>query len=730
MHVFPARVPDSEVVPRSEVVEVRVARKVAPLFGVGDGVPPFQHSWVCDYTALSLAEIGRGAPSPDRAARSEMEVLASDRVGAGDAAGWAWSGRSVWSAQQGALPGALTNATLNRYGPDTKAAAVLAGANRLLRDATAAVAQVGQHLADTGCDAEVRLAAWAGLVLEVYRAQPALVVAAVQARQVQRSLSARWGAQVDRAGVIGVDAPSEVHPATDSTVQPATDSTGGAPGREAATARWQPTSFDLVDATLPTLGLADHPTAGPGLVTVDALDDIASAWCQRLLGIGRPGRGVVWLTENADGSRQAQAMVRVGAVVAPFVAASLGGTAAGDRTSAPRLPVLPTADTLAGAPLLRRRAHLLLTHVTANYLRYRDELLVDWPQLRTQTRELVASAVDRCATVLAADDPVSLQLTAYAAYLEVWDPPRAHPTDAPAAPGRTATTGRGAATARLVAAQQRVVAAWRSGWLDPGAASYLLEIGIVALRDAATDRPHGTAPAQAIPAQAAPTETSEADAEAGLTATTVRRWWTAILTARGMGPGTDLAAQVDSLGDAQLFHLQHYAAWLADGGGRADLRRALKIQDRVAAVRAEVARREPAGYAAKSAAARAGHELAAEIANALAEVTPDREHEARAHAVADAVRHARAVLADPSTRELLRPTAPQPTIRRTAKIVAWALWSAATGGVTVHAEEVAAALTLLDAAIAAGQPNVTHADMLCDWRARLAGLATRSAPQS
>ncbi|ABP53485.1 hypothetical protein [Salinispora tropica] len=715
MHVFPARIPEAEVVHRSEVVEVRVARKVAPLFGVGDGVPPFRHSWVCDYTALSLAEIGRGAPSPDRTARSEMEALASDRLGAGDEAGWAWSDRSVWSAQQSTLPGTLTNATLNRYGPDTKAAAVLAGANRLLRDATAAVANVGQHLADTGCDAEVRLAAWAGLVLEVYRAQPALVVAAVQARQVQRSLSARWGTQVDRAGVVGIDAPSEVHPATDST--------GSEPGREAATTRWQPISLDLVDATLPALGLADHPAAGPGLITVDALDDIASAWCRRLLGIGQPGRGVVWLTENTDGSRRVQAMVRVGAVVAPFVAASLGGTSSGDRTSAPRLPVLPTADTLAAAPLLRRRAHLLLAHVTANYVRYRDELLVDWPQLRAQTRELVAAAVGRCATVLAADDPVSLQLTAYAAYLEVWDPPRAHSADTPDMPGRAAATGRDAA-ARLVASQQRVVEAWRHGWLDPGAASYLLEMGIVALRDIATDRPHGD------PAPAAPTERSadvDVDADTGMTAATMRRWWTAILTARGMGPGTDLTAQVDALGDAQLFHLHHYAAWLADGGRRADLRRALMIQERVAAVRAEVARREPAGYAAKSAAARAAHELAAEIATDLAAVTPDREHEARARAVA--VRHARAVLADPSTRELLRPTAPPPAIRRTAKVVARALCAAATSEVAVPAEEVVAALTLLDAAITAGHPSVTHADMLCDWRVRLAGLATCSAPE-
>lgn len=116
------------------------------------------------------------------------------------------------SPPQSTLPGALTNATLNRYGPDTKAAAVLAATNRLLADATAAVAAVCRHLAAVDCDAEVQLAIWAGLIVEVYRAQPALVVAAIQARQVQRSLSARWGTQVDRGRVTGVDAPSEIHP--------------------------------------------------------------------------------------------------------------------------------------------------------------------------------------------------------------------------------------------------------------------------------------------------------------------------------------------------------------------------------------------------------------------------------------------------------------------------------------------------------------------------------------
>lgn len=735
MHVFPAGIPAAEV-RRSEVVEVRVARKVAPLFGLGDDLPPFHRSWVCDYTALSLAEIGRGAPSPDRAERSRLEAAPPRRTG-DDESGWAWSGRSVWSPQQSTLPGSLTNATLNRYGPDTKAAVVLAGANRLLREATAAVAVVCRHLSGTGCDPEVRLAVWAGLVLEVYRAQPALVVAAVQARQVQRSLSARWGTQVDRAGVTGADdAPSEI--------QPLAGTADGDAGPDGSVARWRPTSFDLVDSTLPELGLADDPATGPGLVTVDALDDIASAWCQRLLGVGRPGRGVVWLAEDAGGSRRVHAMVRVGAVVAPFVAATLGGMSATDPGSPPVLPVLATGDALAAAPMLQRRAHLLVAHVTANYVRYRDELLLAWPDLRAQTRQLVAAAVQRCTEVLDADDPVPLQLRAYAAYLDVWDQRRGscHAVDADGA-ACDGDVGRVAAARRLVVLQEQVMEAWRSGRLDPGAAAYLLEIGVVALRDAAADSVHDAASAGGTgPAH---------QAGDGPAPAAVRTWWSAILEARGLDPKADLAALVGSLSDAQVFHLHHYAAWLAEGGRRADLRQALAIQERVAEVRAEVTRREPAGFAAKSAAARAGHELAAEIATDLALATPERERRARARALEDAVRHARAVLADAGTSGLLRPAGPQPATLRMARVVARALCVAVTHGVAVDAADHGAAMELLDAVIGADRagetPRSSSADepdgkrrggsgheldghreatwlaMLRDWRGQLAGAA-------
>lgn len=697
MHVFPARVPAAEV-RRADVVETRVARKVAPLFGLGDDLPPFHRSWVCDYTALSLAEIGRGAPHPDRTERSRLDAD-PPRPPDGAAADWAWAGRAVWSPPQGTPPGALTNATLNRYGPDTKAAAVLSAANRLLRDATAAVAAAGRHLAETGCDAEIRLAVWAGLVLEVYRAQPALVVAAIQARQVQRSLSARWGEQVDRVLVTGPDAPSEIHPPPVAAADDA-DPDGSA-------ARWRPTSFDLVDATLPRLGLADDPVTGPGLMTVDALDDVASAWCQRLLGVGRAGRGVVWLTEETGGSRRVHAMVRVGAVVAPFVAASLGSTPAGRREAPPVLPVLPTADSLAAAPLPQRRAHLLTAHVAANYVRYRDELLADWPALRALTRELVDAAVQRCANVLDPEDPVSRQLDAYAAYLGVWDPARFRdrPADAAGPPGGD-DAAEATAIRRLVASQHRVTEAWRAGRLDPGAASYLLEIGVVALRHA-TDGP-------------------SPPADGGPTPATVRSWWSAILKTRGLDPGNDLAELVGSLGDAQVFHLHHYAAWLGASGRRADLRRALAIQERVATVRAEVTRREPAGFAAKSAASRAGYELAAELATDLALATPQREHGARTRVLADAVRHVHAVLAGPDTDGLLPPTGPPPATRRTAQVVARTLCVAASHGVTVPAGDAAAAITLLDAV--PDTPDPAWSAAADEWRARLARIAAGSGP--
>jgi len=566
-------------------------------------------------------------------------------------------------------------------------------------------------LASSGCDPEVRLAVWAGLVLEVYRSQPALVVAAIQARQVQRSLSARWGAHVDHTGVSKAGAPSEI--------QTASAVVNDDSGPTSTTTRWRPTSFDLVDSTLPLLGLADDTPAGPAPVTTDALDDIASAWCSRLLAVGRPGRGVVWLVEDDDGSRWVRAMVRVGAVVAPFVAASLGGTLASERASPPALPVLPDVGTLADAPLLQRRGHLLVAHVAANYVRYRDELLLTWPKLRRHTRDLVSDALHRCAEVLDQDDPLTLLLQAYASYLSVWDATRdtdltTSPRDSDPSP-RVVTSGYAESVERLITSQWQVVDAWRAGKLDPGHAAYLLEIGIVALNDALA--------AGKLRVDAAPAARSGPH----LTPTAMRAWWSAILTARGLDPEADLAAVIPSLPDAQVFHLHHYAAWLASGGRRNDLRRALRVQERVAAVRSEVVRRESARFTAKSAAARAAHELAAEIATDLALATPERERRPRRTALECAVRHAHAVLVDPSTHRLLRPAGLRPATVRAAEVVARALCVAATNDVPVTQEDAVNAIRLLDAATAGNALGGRRQDKerrarLLNWRATLTPL--------
>lgn len=709
VHPFPAEIPAAEA-RRADVVEVRVARKVAPLFGLASDIEPFHRSWVCDFTALTLAEIGRGAPSPDRSERSQLDS-ATARPDAQPSDGWRWSGRAVWSPRNGHVPGLLSNATLNRYGPNTKAGAVLAAANRLLRGSTAAIAAACRHLAGTRCAPEARLAVWAGLVLEVYRAQPALVVAAVQARQVQRSLSAHWGAQVDRGTATGVDAPCEIHPPGGATETATPDP---------AVSRWRPTRFELVDATLPELGLAaDSAADGLGLMAVDALDDIASAWCHRLLAIGRPGRGVVWLTEDDSGSRRAHAMVRVGAVVAPFVASSLGAQDSGrlrdgkagrgqanrgHRGQAPpSLPSLPEDRVLDDAPLSHRRAHLLAAHVVASYVRYRDELLLDWPELRRQTHDLIDDAVRRSERVLDADDPVRLQLSAYAAYLDVWDQLRGTPGQ-PASSGAAEVIDE-AAVRRLTASQQRVAEAGRVGRLDPGAVAYLLEIGIVALREAATRAEDASEATGGLPSRAQ-----------------VGAWWEEILRARGLDPTADLAGRIDALSDAQVFHLHHYAAWLASSRRLVDLKRALAVQERVAAVRAEVARRELVGYAAKSAAARAGHELAAEIATELALAYPQRQRRAREAALHAAVRHAHAVLVDPSTTELLLRAGGQPAALAAARTVARALCVAAGHGVAVPAEDAGMALRLLDSATATSQAS-DAADPVRAWRADLSRLA-------
>ena len=72
MSLLPAVVPDIPEA-RSELVPARIARKMAPLFGVAWAEGPFgSQSWVSDYGKITLSEIARGAPMPTRAQSSRL----------------------------------------------------------------------------------------------------------------------------------------------------------------------------------------------------------------------------------------------------------------------------------------------------------------------------------------------------------------------------------------------------------------------------------------------------------------------------------------------------------------------------------------------------------------------------------------------------------------------------------------------------------------------------------
>src|SRR5689334_22725662 len=72
MALLPAVVPQL-VEKRSELVPARLARKVAALFGVPSDENPYGPlTWVCDFTAITVTEIARGAPLPTRAAAAQL----------------------------------------------------------------------------------------------------------------------------------------------------------------------------------------------------------------------------------------------------------------------------------------------------------------------------------------------------------------------------------------------------------------------------------------------------------------------------------------------------------------------------------------------------------------------------------------------------------------------------------------------------------------------------------
>jgi hypothetical protein len=640
VHPLTASVPDVEV-PRADVVAARLARKVGPLFGIAWEQSPFGCTWVCDFGAITLAEIARGAPYPVREIQSALDEEASLR-GRGAAGGdsdvqadgpspWRPAGRAVWTPRREPAPASIAHATLNRYGPDTKAAVVLTGANRLLQDVTAAIAGTCRWLADTDASAETRLAVWAGLVLEAFRGQPALVAAAIQARAIQRALTTPWGQHLWLHGLTG-SARCEFGPMAGD----------GEP--EKAHNAQQPTRFDLVDATLPLLRLPIPISDGPLLNQGEVLDDIASRWCRRLLQVGHPGRGITWVAEAAPGHRSVQSYVRVGSAIAPFVAEVLAtlsiASDPGSRVRADEVAGLLADADLSTLPVLARRACTISAHILANYLRFHDGLLRERPQIRAATRLLCDRAATAAAHWLGPDDPASLLLGGYAAYLHAWDLGWSATTD---------QTRRATAAKDLARQLDRLTDAWRRQAADPGTVSYLLEIGVMAL-----DR------------LSAP----------GLDADLPGLWRTA-MRARDIDPDRDIDDPL-ALPAAHQYHLQNYAVFLAgQATSVVELRRALAAQRACAQVRDQVTRGELADYGAKFTSGRTSRQAAAAIAaRLLLELHPaaeEAESEYRA-VLAEGIDHARAAIGNPTTAAMLGVSADgQPRAQTDPEVVRLAL---------------------------------------------------------
>lgn len=334
MRLMPVTVPESPR-RRSDATAARLARHVALLFGVDWPGNPRRTTWLCDYEALTLAEIGRGAPLPTRewhkeqaaappaAGRGALKVTLGQSA-AFPAGTWRIIDRALVegvgpAAGPGAppLPGIevdppeeIAPATLNRYGPDRKAAAVLVGANALFAPLVGVINDVVTTLGtlDTGRSVApvIRVVLWAALVQQIYRCEPVLFAAAVQARAIQRALVTD----------VGLDL---VEPLPTARCELGT--THGASWAD-ADAILTPRTLNVLDDTFKALKL-DYlgdmmSEASHGYLA----DDIVDRWTKYLL--HSRDRGLLWARESSPGRRRGEVFAPVIGLASSLVDDMLG----------------------------------------------------------------------------------------------------------------------------------------------------------------------------------------------------------------------------------------------------------------------------------------------------------------------------------------------------------------------------------------------------------------------
>lgn len=395
MTLLPAEVP---AIPeaRAEIVAARLARKVAPLFGVPwpdsarDPSPLGPVTWVTDFTRVTLSEIARGAPLPTRAQSAELV----DRVP--DGHGWALVERVGVTARQASLPAEIANATLNRYGPDTKAAVVLVAVNRLLEPLRAALtAAIPFLVQDDGeqIPPGPRLAAWASVVVEVFRSQPALVAAGIRARAIQRPLVEAWDVP------LGASAAGE----------PITRCEISGPRTE----QLRPDRLELVDDTLADLLLL--PAQDGPVVAARQHEVVVGQLLRRLLDVGTlRDASHLWISARGPGQLVMEALFTPASIADRFVDQALRSVLGDEEyqrhtaltaTAGERLPALPTAAALtaAGLTVVQRRVTLLALYGAVRQV-------LQSRQAREHARASIRTWLERLGALveegLPGDDPV------------------------------------------------------------------------------------------------------------------------------------------------------------------------------------------------------------------------------------------------------------------------------------------------------------------------------------
>lgn len=503
MPLLPAEIPNIPET-RSEIVPARLARKVGPLFGVPWDDGPFGHrTWVSDYSRITLSEIARGAPLPTRGQSAGLsstvgpEWQVVDRIGVPGA--------------NTPLPNEIANATLNRFGPDTRAAVLLTAVNQLLGPVRRAVQEALVFLVDeqgAPLAPDLRLAAWAVLIIETFRSQPALVAAGIGARAIQRELVMAW--QLPRSRRLnGVSLTRCEISAPDRPVSPS-----------------QPFDLDVADATFAVLRLDGG--SGPALARRLRRDETVDRLLRRLRAAGTlQDASHLWLSERRRGELVVEALVPPTQIAYEFVTQFVPDRGDGAST----LPRVPTPGELTALSPLARRALVIALLGVLRHVQFS-------PARHERTRLDVAAAaagISSLTSCLAANDPVRTVARCRTALLVV------------ESLRHDVANDLSAAVIELLAATDDCAAAQRAGRLDRGAAAEIIGGANIAVnvvrRTNATDRGAG------LP--------SPADLDAWL-----RKSWRNHLDALEVDPD-ELAnpdpAELGLLG----FHLHNYAAFLA-----------------------------------------------------------------------------------------------------------------------------------------------------------------------